>query len=304
MTAPLDKGARVVASDLRVVHKRTPSHFVTAPLSKGANVGEASSFPQERGICTIYKSANGITLIALIVTIIVLLILAMTTVSLVLRENLIEKAQLAKDEYEQAAQDELTALNELENAINNIEGPVPPPPEESNLKLGIPYHLAGKSSMLVLTFYEDELKVENENDTFTGTYTIENDEINIIETDNPASGMQNVKLTAIKEQDNYILLFKLMSTDYLLAINENGLTYFSGEKYFNEDKNQYIILDENSTYRENIDDNTSGTTGMPPVFYREKYIGGKIYNMNGTATSEDPKTEFELDGYTYTRVTE
>ena len=55
-------------NDLRVVHKRTPSHFVTAPLSKGANVGAASSCPQGKGICAINRGENGITLIALIVT--------------------------------------------------------------------------------------------------------------------------------------------------------------------------------------------------------------------------------------------
>ena len=72
----------------------------------------------ERGkMKKIFKNENGITLIALIVTIIVLLILAMTSVSLVLRNNLIEKAQLAKDEYEQAAQTESDQLNKLENAL-------------------------------------------------------------------------------------------------------------------------------------------------------------------------------------------
>ena len=64
---------------------------MTAPLSKGA----ASSCPQGKGFCAIHRGENGITLIALIVTIIVLLILAMTSVSLVLRENLIDKAKIA-----------------------------------------------------------------------------------------------------------------------------------------------------------------------------------------------------------------
>ena len=54
----------------------------------------------------------------------------MTTVSLVLRENLIEKAKIAKNEYERAAQNESDQLDELENAINNIDGPNTPPAED------------------------------------------------------------------------------------------------------------------------------------------------------------------------------
>ena len=64
------------------------------------------------------KNNRGITLIALIVTIIVLLILAMTSVSLVLRNNLIEKAKTAKNEYEQAAKNESDELNYIEDAVN------------------------------------------------------------------------------------------------------------------------------------------------------------------------------------------
>ena len=66
----------------------------------------------------ILKGENAITLIALIVTIIVLLILAMTSVSLVLRENLIKKAKTAKNEYEQAAQNEAESLNAFEDELN------------------------------------------------------------------------------------------------------------------------------------------------------------------------------------------
>ena len=66
----------------------------------------------------ILKGENAITLIALIVTIIVLLILAMTSVSLVLRENLIEKAKIAKNKYELAAQNETESLDVFESELN------------------------------------------------------------------------------------------------------------------------------------------------------------------------------------------
>ena len=66
------------------------------------------------------KNQKGVTLIALVVTIIVLLILAMVSVSLILRTNLIEKSQVAKNEYEKAADQEDKELTNYENAVNDI----------------------------------------------------------------------------------------------------------------------------------------------------------------------------------------
>ena len=42
-------------SNSKNVGNRTPSHFVTAPLSKGANVEAASSCPQGKSICDIHR---------------------------------------------------------------------------------------------------------------------------------------------------------------------------------------------------------------------------------------------------------
>ena len=66
---------------------------------------------------------NGITLIALIITIIVLLILAGVTINLTLGENGIFKtAEMAGKNYTQAQEKELAGLASLENTINNIVG--------------------------------------------------------------------------------------------------------------------------------------------------------------------------------------
>ena len=97
--ATLLNNGKVVASDQRVVHK---------------NVGAASSCPQGKSICAIHRGEKGITLIALIVTVIILMILAMTSVSLVLRDNLINKAMIARNAYEASAQNEMEQLNYLE----------------------------------------------------------------------------------------------------------------------------------------------------------------------------------------------
>ena len=64
---------------------------------------------------------NGITLIALIITVIVLLILAGVTINLTLGENGIFKtAEMAGKNYTQAQEQELAGLANFENEINNI----------------------------------------------------------------------------------------------------------------------------------------------------------------------------------------
>ena len=69
------------------------------------------------------KTNKAITLIALIITIIVLLILAGVTISLTLGENGIFKtAEMAGKNYTQAQEQELAGLAGFENTINNIIG--------------------------------------------------------------------------------------------------------------------------------------------------------------------------------------
>ncbi len=68
-------------------------------------------------------NSNGITLIALIITIIVLLILAGVTINLTLGENgIFRTAEMAGKNYLDAQDRELAGLADFENAINNIIG--------------------------------------------------------------------------------------------------------------------------------------------------------------------------------------
>ena len=67
----------------------------------------------------IKNSEKAITLIALVVTIIVLIILAGVSISLVLGDNgIITKAREAKTNYQTVAQNEKTSLNELYDEMN------------------------------------------------------------------------------------------------------------------------------------------------------------------------------------------
>mgnify|MGYP002960780736 FL=1 len=72
------------------------------------------------------KQENGITLIALVVTIVVLLILAGVSINAVFNENgLIKKAQDAQNKMNEAQQSDLAQLAELdswlENQVNGVE---------------------------------------------------------------------------------------------------------------------------------------------------------------------------------------
>ena len=75
------------------------------------------------------KEKGGITLIALVITIIILIILATVTLNVVLGEGgLIDRAQLAKDMTEEAVKEEQESLNTLMDEMANImsEDQIPP----------------------------------------------------------------------------------------------------------------------------------------------------------------------------------
>ena len=84
------------------------------------------------------RNIKGITLIALVITIIVLIILAGISINLILGENgIITKAKLAKTETEQAKQNEEIGLNETAKYIEEMGasgGTTNPPVEKSEIE--------------------------------------------------------------------------------------------------------------------------------------------------------------------------
>ena len=64
------------------------------------------------------KAEKGITLVALVITIIVLLILAMVSISIVYNQGLIQKSKDAVETHEKAANNEANTMNE---AADNIQ---------------------------------------------------------------------------------------------------------------------------------------------------------------------------------------
>ena len=75
------------------------------------------------------REEKGITLVALVVTIIVLIILAGVTLNIVLdNDGIINKAKQAAEDYENAQREEQEILGQVENYIENA-GKIAPIPE-------------------------------------------------------------------------------------------------------------------------------------------------------------------------------
>ena len=66
------------------------------------------------------KRQNGITLVALVITIIILLILAGISIASLTNQGLFQKAQNAKTESEAARVNELNTLNEYTDTMNKL----------------------------------------------------------------------------------------------------------------------------------------------------------------------------------------
>lgn len=63
---------------------------------------------------------KGITLISLVITIILILILAGITISVLLNNGIIDKAKFAKEQYANAQQDEIQDMDSVSNEIDDI----------------------------------------------------------------------------------------------------------------------------------------------------------------------------------------
>lgn len=66
------------------------------------------------------KSQKGITLVALVITIIILLILAGISIASLTQRNLFDTAKKAKENTIEATERENTTLNEYDNWVTNL----------------------------------------------------------------------------------------------------------------------------------------------------------------------------------------
>lgn len=71
------------------------------------------------------KAQKGITLVALVITIIVLLILAMVSIALITDSGIIPRANNAVEKYNAAQQNELEQLQAAETQMDEYESKLP-----------------------------------------------------------------------------------------------------------------------------------------------------------------------------------
>ena len=125
------------------------------------------------------KKNKGITLVALVVTIIILVILAGITVSSLLSDNgIIQKAREAGEQYEQAAEKESQMLANAEEQLNKMIVYIPRETGELEEAVNIPNY--GRivtnyeaKNLVWRLFYEDEKNIYLISETQEGDYPVD-----------------------------------------------------------------------------------------------------------------------------------
>ena len=140
------------------------------------------------------KEMKGITLVALVVTIVVLLILAGVSINLVLGNNgIIIKAKKAEEKTAEAQEKEMTESNLLEQELeNSLATPTPKPQPTDGVKIPADFYYVGgtKTSGIVISDNEND-KDKYKNKAVVGTDLLGNQYVWIpCTTDNTSSELQ------------------------------------------------------------------------------------------------------------------
>ena len=102
-------------------------------MKETSRLSKKTSKKNLQRISRMYSKEKGITLIALVITVVILIILATVSINVVLGEGgLIQRAQQAKELTEQAALEEQQGLNSLMSEFTNIMAEDQNPPEEKS----------------------------------------------------------------------------------------------------------------------------------------------------------------------------
>ena len=212
-----------------------------------------------------FRKERGITLIALVITVVILIILATVTLNVVLGEGgLIQRAQQAKEWTEQATSEEQQGLNSLMSEMANImaeDSAVPIPPEEQFPKIE---EVKGGEAFSEKTVIKD--KVGNKI-TIPAGFKVASDSGNTVQqgiviedvnasTDTAVQGSQYVWIPVgvfIKDNETpseEIILgrYDFDTTDGTAELKQAAYTSDSPDNYTNEVtvENEYIEL---NTYR-------------------------------------------------------
>lgn len=185
---------------------------------------------------------NGITLIALIITIIVLLILAAVTLNFVMGDNgIIKKAILAREKTNQASMDEEQELANLENKMEDYITSRAP-----NETIG--YKTDGTEINTGKTYdgkilYQKTLKLTNDDfSTGSGNLTgLSVYELNDVENAFIINDYSSIKLNDILYQAP--ITFSGTSNNAIVTqiVNDNGIKYISIQNYLGYTPSEYTF---------------------------------------------------------------
>ena len=244
------------------------------------------------------KNKKGITLVALVVTIVVLLILAGVSINLVLGNNgIIAKAKDAETKSAEASQNDLKGMNALTEEMNNALGEKPKV-DLSKYKIGdsVNYTYDPAGSYSLSSTYSGCSRNQTIAQTTGLTWKVlnvdkENDTVDIIST-NPTSS--TVTFANILGYNNgpYLMneICKAQYSNKTLGVNARSINLLDMEKHLKPDgitaRNAYtnsVKYGTTKTYTSN--------TKYPSLYANQKGAGPNITAANASTISQPDITK-------------
>ena len=257
---------------------------------------------------TLKKTEKGITLVALVVTIVVLLILAGVSINLVLGNNgIIAKAKEAETKSAEASQNDLKGMNALAEEMNNALGEKPKV-DLSKYKIGdsVNYTYDPASSSYTL---ESKYSGYSSNQTIAQTTGLtwkvlnvdkENDTVDIIST-NPTSSTVNFANILGYNNGPYLMneICKAQYSNKTLGVEARSINLLDMEKHLTADgitaRNAYQY--DSSTAKYGTTKTYPSNTKYPSLYANQKGAGPNITEAEASKKITQPDTTKGNDPY-------
>ena len=257
---------------------------------------------------TLKKTEKGITLVALVVTIVVLLILAGVSINLVLGNNgIIAKAKEAETKSAEASQNDLKGMNALAEEMNNALGEKPKV-DLSKYKIGdsVNYTYDPASSSYTL---ESKYSGYSSNQTIAQTTGLtwkvlnvdkENDTVDIIST-NPTSSTVNFANILGYNNGPYLMneICKAQYSNKTLGVEARSINLLDMEKHLTADgikaRNAYQY--NSSTAKYGTTKTYPSNTKYPSLYANQKGAGPNITEAEASKKITQPDTTKGNDPY-------
>ena len=289
-------------------NKKTKIDFKVVELNlkktKSPKTRKGKSNERKRGKkmkSTLKKTEKGITLVALVVTIVVLLILAGVSINLVLGNNgIIAKAKEAETKSAEASQNDLKGMNALAEEMNNALGEKPKV-DLSKYKIGdsVNYTYDPASSSYTL---ESKYSGYSSNQTIAQTTGLtwkvlnvdkENDTVDIIST-NPTSSTVNFYNILGYNNGPYFMneICKAQYSNKTLGVNARSINLLDMEKHLTA-----AGIAARNAYSSNVKYGTTKTytsnTKYPSLYANQKGAGPNVSSITPSDTTKgnDPYEE-------------